>query len=197
VPRKDTTAEEIVVGLARRKSGGTLFSKRKVKKITDLAELNAHELSWARDYAAVLKAVGYSWRYISDSLNIQTGLVKAWGEDDDFQAKVAIVAADKVAGAVNHMKDASVELTEGLLEIARHEPDAKIRLNAIVEGLDRVGITKVNKSESVVTKTEQHQHELSDDFFSKLEALPLETQKRIAQLTTELDAIVSEASGHE
>lgn len=193
-----TETEQLVESFTRRgKSGASLFSKRKQKKVTSLDELTQAELAWAKDYAAVLKAVGFSWRYISDTLNIQTSLVKSFADEPEFNEKVAKVAADKVEGAVNHMKAASVELTEYLLEIARNEPDSKIRLNAIVEGLDRVGITKVNKSESAVTRTERTEIGFGEDFFSKLEGLPIETQRRIAELSAEMESLVLSERGNE
>jgi hypothetical protein len=196
--RSENETQSLVESLTRRgKSGASLFSKRKQKKTTNLDELTQAELAWAKDYAAVLKAVGFSWRYISDTLNIQTGLVKSFADEPDFNEKVAKVAADKVEGAVNHMKAASVELTEYLLEIARNEPDSKIRLQAIVEGLDRVGITKVNKSESVVTKNENTTLTPSEDFFERLETLPLETQRQIADLSRQMEELVMTSRGTE
>lgn len=195
MPRRETDTTESL--LRRGKSGAAVFSKRKSRKITNLDDLTQAELQWAKDYAAVLKAVGFSWRYISDTLNIQTSLVKSFADDDAWNTKVAKVATDKVDGAINHMKSAAVELVEYLLEIARNEPDSQTRLKAIVEGLDRVGITKVNKSESVVTKTERQEHDVSEGFFDRLEALPIETQRQVAALMGEVETLVSEAKGSE
>lgn len=182
----------------RNKRGATVFSKRKSRKITDLSTLNKSELQFARSYAACLKAVGYSWRYISDTLNIQTGLVKAWADDKDWLRMVEKVADDVVGGAVEHLQRHSMELTEMLLDQARREPDGAIKLKAILEGLDRVGMAKVNKSESRVTKdenkSETHTHSFSEEFMERLEGMPVDTQKKLAELMSEVDRLMVEGS---
>jgi hypothetical protein len=87
---------------------------------------------------ARLKATGHSWRYISDTLGIQTGLCKAWADDKEWQKKVAAVAEDIVRSGIDLLNLATVDLVEGLLELARNETEGSVRLRAIVEALDRM-----------------------------------------------------------
>lgn len=190
----DKTETERLIA-ARNKGGSTIFSGRKVGKITDESKLLPAELEWSKNYAAVLKAVGYSYRYISDTLMIQTGIVKAWFSDEDVQAKVTLVQTDIISGAVDHLKNYAVELVEMLMELARTTTDDSVKLKAIESGLDRVGVSKVNKSESAVTKTERQEVEFSADVFERLEALPIETQEKVAALAAEMEVAIEDAKG--
>jgi hypothetical protein len=194
LPRRNQN--EIIERLgSRNKSGNTIFSRRKARKVTEESQLTQAEIAWGKDYAAVLKAVGYSNRYIGDTLGIRSGIIKEWLNEDDQKQKIATVQTDIVNGAVDHLRRHAVELTEMLLELARRTTDDGVRLKAIVEGLDRVGLAKVNKSESIVTKTEHTEHDLSADFFERLEGLPLETQQQLASMAAEMDKIVEQAKG--
>ena len=195
MPRSTDNDRLLQVLSPRNKQGAAIFSRRKSKKITDLNDLNAQELAYAQAYSATLKAAGWSWRYISDTLNIQGSLVKAWAEDETWQTMCAKVATDITDGAIEHLKRHNIDLIEMLLELARTAVDESVKLRAIESALDRGGIAKVNKSESVVTK--KNEHDMSDDFWSKLEGLPIETQQKVARLTEELETLVSEARGTE
>jgi hypothetical protein len=182
---------------ARGKTGDSRYSKRKLTKITDEKQLIAAELVWYKNYAAILKAVGYSFRYISDTIMVQTSIVKSWFDESELQEKVKLVQEDIVTGAVEHLQNHTVELTEMLIELARTTEDDSVKLRAITEGLDRVGVTKVNKSESVVTKSERQEVDFSTEIFEKMEALPIESQEQIARLAAEMEGVISEAKGKE
>lgn len=181
----------------RTKQGTNVFSKRKSAKVTNLDDLTNAELHYSQAYAAALKATGHSWRYISDTINIQTSLVKAWADDETWQAMVAKVASDIVEGGVENLRRASLDLTEMLLDLARRTTDDGVKLRAIESGLDRVGIAKVNKSESIVRKRDETEHSLSADLVEKMEGLPLTTQQRLAELAIEMDELISSAKGAE
>lgn len=183
--------------MSRNKQGSTIFSKRKSAKCTNLDDLTKAELGFAQAYAAALKAVGYSWRYISDTINIQTSLVKAWADEEDWRSMVTKVASDVVDGGVENLRRASMELTEMLLELARRTTDDAVKLRAIESGLDRVGIAKVNKSESIVRKRDETEHSLSSELVDRMEGLPLNTQQRLAELAVEMDELISSAKGAE
>lgn len=196
--RRSTNIEHTEQLLASRgKSGNSRYSRRKLTKLTDESQLIPAELQWYQNYAAILKAVGYSFRYISDTIMVQTGIVKGWFADEDLQEKVRLVQADIVSGAVEHLQNHTVELTEMLIELARTTTDDSVKLRAITEGLDRVGVTKVNKSESVVTKSERQEVDFSTEIFEKMEALPIESQEKIARLAAEMEGVISEAKGKE
>jgi hypothetical protein len=97
--------------------------------------------------------------------------------------------------AVDLLRGYAVEGVEMLMEIARTTIDHKVAIQAITEVLDRGGVTKVNKSESTTTQKKLHEHEISDEFFEKLEGLPLETQTRLAEMAKEMEEMISEAKG--
>lgn len=182
---------------ARTKSGTSIYSRRKSAKVTNLDDLLVAELEYAKTYSAILKATGHSWRYISDTLNIQTGLVKAWADDENWQAIVAKVSSDIVDGGVTLLNNATVDLVEMLLDLARRTTDDSVKLRAIESGLDRVGVTKINKSESKVTRSDRVETDLSPGFFDRFEALPLESQRKMAELMSEAEKVFEEARGTE
>jgi hypothetical protein len=197
MPRvNDKTQVERIIG-ARGKAGLSIYTGRKTGKVTSADELQPAELQWAKSYAAVLKAVGYSFRYISDTVMVQTGIVKSWFDEEEVQKRVLQVQEDIVAGAVDHLQNYAVELVEMLMELARSTTDDSVKLRAIESGLDRVGVAKVNKSESVVTKNERTEFGISPESLEKMEALPLETQEKIAKLASEMEDLMTSAKGSE
>lgn len=195
LPKPVTLEEELK--LVRGKNGMSVFARRKSKKVTNLDDLIPSELAFAKTYAATLKAVGFSWRYISDTVNIQTGLVKAWADDPEWMTMVEKVAQDVVDGAAVQLRSNTVELQEMLMEVARKCPDWAVKLRAIESGLDRTGLSKVNKSESVVTKNEKTTHTLASDLFERMEGLPFETQQKLAAMATEMEEMMETARGQE
>lgn len=197
MPRKNDPEQVLERITSRGKSGDTLFSSRKVRKITDESELTQAEISWMKDYASCLKAVGYSNRYIGNTINVRAGLVKDWLSQEEQQQKIATVQADIVSGGAEHLRRHAVELAEMLLELARRTTDDAVKLRAIESGLDRVGLAKVNKSESIVTKTEREEHDLSSSLFEKLEGLPIDTQRKLAEMAVEMDAMIEEGRGRD
>lgn len=178
----------------RGKSGASVFSRRKSSKVTNLADLSHAELEFARAYSATLKATGWSWRYISDSLNIQGSLIKAWADDEEWQRMVAKVASDVVNGAIDHLNRATIDLVEMLLELARTTLDDAVKLRAIESALDRVGLSKVNKSESKVTNSSREEVAFDEGFMARLAGMPIEFQTKAAQMMQELDAVLAEGA---
>lgn len=183
--------------LPRGKNGSTVLSRRKSKKVTDLDELTNAEVMWAKGYAATLKATGWSWRYISDTVNIQGSLVKAWADDKEFQQMVEKVSTDIVDGASEHLNRHAVEWAEMLAELARTTTDPATKLKILEAGLDRVGLSKVNKSESKVSKNETREVAFSSEFFERMEGLPVETQSKLASMAAEMEEIMEQAVGTE
>lgn len=194
--RDDNEVLKQIIG-PRRKSGVSVLAARKSAKCINLDDLTNAEVEWAKMYSATLKATGHSWRYISDTVNIQTSLVKAWADDPEWQAMLEKVAGDIVSGAVDHLNRHMVDLVEMLLELARTATDEAVKLRAIESGLDRGGLSKVNKSESKVLSTSKTEHGLGEDFFEKMQGLPLETQHRLAELSVEMETLVAQAKGAE
>ena len=110
-----------------------------------------------------------------------------------MRAEVLKINEDMVGGSMKLLKTYAVELIEMLMEIARTSDD-KTALTAITEGLDRMGLTKVNKSEGrsvIETKTDI---EITDPhgLIDKLKDAPPEAQQAAAEHMEALMAITSE-----
>jgi hypothetical protein len=172
-----------------------LVKKRKTLKICDEADLSPQEREWKITYAIFLKASEYSDAYISDTIRVQRKIVKEWFADPAVQANLIEVQADIVGNTIRRVKDIMGWAWEALHEFARSEPDHKLRLQAILEILDRGGLTKVNKSEraepvgpSVYIDT----HTIEE-----IEKLPLETQKKLARMGEEMQEMMVSAKGKE
>ncbi len=193
--RNATSLEEERNAIRRRyKDGNALGSQRKHRKITDESEMDASTLEWKKAHAVFLKSADYSYRYISDNLRVQTSVIKKWfAEDKNMAERVAKLQADMIDGGVKLLKSYVIEAIEMLMEIARHTGDDEIARKCLNDILDRAGMSKVSKTESQVTKREEV--DLSDNFFSRIEALPLETQMKIAELMQEVETVMVAAKG--
>lgn len=175
-------------------------SKRKERKFEHEDQMDAATLAWKKDYAVFLKAGDHSYRKISDILGVTGRMVKTWFEDQTMQARVNVVRQDMAEGAMKLLKLASVEAAQILLDSARGALSQGMWKEAAASAesvLDRNGISKVNKSESKVTKTERMEHDTAEGFFDKFESLPHETQVQIAALMSEVENILAEAKGTE
>lgn len=197
--RKPATIEEQRNDIRRRyKNGSPWGSTRRAPKVTSEEELDAETLSFKKTYACFLKASDYSNTYIGDTLGVTTSMVKRWFTDDPkMREQVVAIQSDMMDGALKLMKTFALEGIEILIDVARRSGDDKVVIQAVTEILDRAGLTKVNKSESHTVKTERAEADLSPDFFSKLEGLPIETQTKLAQMAQEMNTLVADAKGTE
>lgn len=183
-----------------RRNGSPRFSKRKHRKIEDESKIDTYELAWMKTYMVFLKASGHSHTYISNLLGVTKKVVVGWLDDEQIQQRVNEVRADMVDSGLVLLKEAQVELVHLLLEVARNETEAAVRLRAIESGLDRAGNVKVNKSESKVTKTDATPGSMEafwSRMFESLEGLPLDTQQQIAEMAREMDDMITKARGKE
>lgn len=198
--RSEETETDIYVYPDRRKKDGeTIYSRsrRKVQKITDDSKMHESDLVYAKSYAVILRAARYSFAYISDNLGIANAVIKKWFDEPDVKKQLAKIQKDMADGAVVLLQSYAVEGVEMLMEIARRTSDHKVAIQAITEVLDRGGVTKVNKSESTTTQKKVHEHDLSEDFFERLEGLPIETQSRIAEMAEEMNSLIEASRGKE
>jgi hypothetical protein len=191
MPRKTgATLEEQRANIRKRYKHGTRARKRlvNVESLTDV------ERAAKKEAACYLKAADYSFSYIADALGLSSSGVRKWFEDEGMRVKVAQIQADYVDGAVKLLKTYAIELIEMLVEIARSDVDAKTRITAITEALDRMGMSKVNKSQSAVVSTERTEVDLTDKT-GLLEAMrdaPPEIQQEMARKMDEMMALAGE-----
>lgn len=191
MPSKKTTFEE----------DKKLVAKRRTAKIDSDDQVDPGTLQWKKSQAILLKAADNSYAYISKHLGVTKRLVKYWFESDPtMHERVEVVRKDMTDGALKMLKSASVEAVDIILQSARgalRDRQWKEAREGAETVLDRTGLSKVNKSESKVTKTDRTEHDVSEDFFDKFESLPIETQRRVAEMMAEVQELVTAAKGSE
>jgi hypothetical protein len=154
------------------------------------------ELLVKQEVSTYLKAQDFSYSYIADALGVKKDTVKRWYSDEslDLHAKVTEIQQDFIGGAVKLLKTYAIELVEMLVEIARTTDDDKIAIQAITEALDRMGLAKVNKSESAVVQTNHNEIDIVDKtgFVAAMEQASPEAAAAVAAKLDEALAIAAE-----
>lgn len=150
-----------------------------------------------RVQAAYLRAGDFSYAYIAEACGVSETTIRKWFDDPEMDKLVAKVVEDQVDGAQKLIKTYAIELIEMLVNIARQTEDDEIRRKTINDALDRIGLAKVNKSESVVSSsnTENTRVEITDPtgLVDKLRTAPPEVQ---AAAATHMEALLSIAAEH-
>jgi len=157
--------------------------RRQEKRVSSLTDLSEIEIATKKEAACFLKAADYSYTYIGDSLGTTKSIIKNWFAEPAMVARVAEIQTDFIDGAINLVKTYAIELVEMLVEIARTTTDEKVAIQAITEVLDRIGLAKVNKSESaatIKTKTEVDITDTHGVLAAMKDASP-ERQQEVAQ----------------
>lgn len=165
-------------------------TKRGIDKLSDI------EIAVMKTKACFLKAAGYSHTYIGDALGVTRSVVGHWFEEPEMREEVAQINADIVGGALKLLKTYGLELIEMLMEIARTAED-KTALAAITDALDRMGLTKVNKSEGRTVHESKTEIEFTDPhgLVEKLKNAPPEAQQAAAEHMEALMALTGEHIG--
>lgn len=145
-----------------------------------------------KESACYLKAADYSYTYIAEALGTTRGTVKGWFEQEGMKARVIGIQADYIDGAVKLLKTYAIELIEMLVEIARSDVDAKVRIQAITEALDRIGMSKVNKSDSRVVKTTELELTDRSGLMAAMKDAPPEVQQEMARRLDDAFALAAE-----
>jgi hypothetical protein len=155
-------------------------------KVTSNDQLDPEELAFRQGYAVFLKAAGMSHMRIGKIVLVSRGLVGEWFRDEKMRARVAQTRKDMVSSAITFIHDSTLEAAQILREIARSSStEATVRVRAAESLLDRAAIAKVNKSETLSRRQDMRPVSITDDdFFERIEGLPLETQRRLAELAT-------------
>ena len=173
-----------------------MATKRKQPRISDDSKMAPYEREFAVTYAIFLKAVNYPNHQIGKIVGVSTGVVKKWFADKRTAEKVVEVQAKLTDHAVALLQTFQIESVQGLMEIARDKAtDNKTRKECYESILDRGGLTKVNKSESAVTKTDRVEVGISAEMFDELQGLPLETQQQLAELSAQMEELIANAKG--
>lgn len=170
---------------------------RRIKRVRSETELGPEVVAAKRVQACYLRAGDFAYPYIAEACGVSEDTIKRWFMEDEMQDLLAKVIEDQVDGAVKLLKTYAIELLEMLVNIARTTEDPDIKRRAINDALDRMGLAKVNKSESVVsnTNTDMSKVALTDPagLVEKLRTAPPEVQARAAE---HMEAMLSLAAEH-
>lgn len=188
--RKNGTLEQQRNEIKRKAKRG----RTREKRIVGISSMDENTIAVKKEIACHLKASDYSHTYIGDALGVSKSIVKDWMAEPGCKEKVAKIQGDLLAAGVKLLKTYTIELIEMLIEIARHSEDDKIALQAIIEGLDRVGLSKVNKSESLATQLNKQEVDITDKtgLLDRMEGAPPEAQQQMAHKLAEMRAIATE-----
>jgi hypothetical protein len=154
-----------------------------------------------QEIACYLKAQDFSYSYIGDAVGVSSSTVKRWFADEELalSARVAVIREDLVSGAIKLLKTYAIELIEGLMQIWRDTEDDELAMKLGLELLDRLGISKVNKSESKTAATLREEREVSiTDRTGLLEAvgnMPPHVQSKMAEAMEQVTALAEEYGG--
>lgn len=171
---------------------------RKPVKLDIDSKIAEADLLWLKQRAVILRAGGSSASQIGNTLSVTKRMVRRWFEDEEMQKQVALIRSDIAAGAIAHIENSLIEAAELMMKNARAAYKAGAysdSIRAAAEVLDRGGISKVNKSESRVKEEHEHKFTGTEEFFDTFSALPLETQREIADLMQEVEQKVTAAKG--
>jgi hypothetical protein len=171
--------------------------KKTAQRIVGEDALSVVELATKKEAACFLKSADYSYIYIAEALNVTRSMVKMWFEDEAMRQRVAEIQTDFLDGAVKLLRTYAIELIEMLVEIARYTEDDKVAIQAITEALDRMGLSKVNKSESAATNVLKSEFDITDKtgLSAAMKDAPPEVQQEMARKMEEMMVLASEHTG--
>ena len=179
--------------ISRRYKRGSLVN-RAVKGDANMSE---QELAWRKETACLLIAAGFSESYAAEALGTTKGVVNGWFKNDErMHARVIQVKDEITTGALKLMRGYLLEAVEMLMSIARSTDDEALAVRVLQDFLDRGGISKVNKSESLssaeIKKTTEVELTDKSGLADALKDAPPEVQMRIAEQMDEILALASE-----
>ena len=180
----------------RRNPSGTRLGAVQTK-ISKAADIAPEELQWMQTRAVMLKAADKSYNYIGDTIRVSTSIVRSWFDDEalGLREQVSALQGDWIKAARDLMEHYALEAVEGLMEIARVPTvDPETARKCYIDVLDRVGLIKVTKSESVVDNRSTEKID-GAEFFERIKGLPIETQTELAELSAKMEELMASAAG--
>lgn len=170
---------------------------RTTAKTSERSDLEQAEYVEKCVQAAFLKASGFSYTDIGTYLGLSRGLVRAMFAEPGMTERVAKIMAMQVEGAAELLRTYAIGFVQRLVDIIDTTEDEALAMKGILEGLDRVGLTKVNKSESVSAVTRKEEVEITDTtgLLTKMQGAPPEVQAQVAQKLEDAWSLVTEHNG--
>lgn len=169
--------------------------------VTGTKDMTELERRLKQDFACYMRAADFSYPYIAEALGVHVNTVKGWFADEklDLLGRVAKIHDDLVGGAINHMKSYLLEIIEIQIEIMRTTKNESLASQIGFEIMDRLGLAKVNKSESVSAATVRQEQAIDISDSSGMLALaqnaPPEVQEKLAQMSQDMLALAAEHVG--
>lgn len=194
-----------------RKTDGTLDQQRariraeykrgriQGREITGDASLSEVERQIKQEICCYLKAQDFSYAYMADALGVSRSTVKNWFSDSKLglPVKVAKIRADFVSGALKLMKTYAIEIIETQMQIMRTTDDEALAVKIGFELLDRLGISKVSKSESISAQTLRNESEIDIVDRTGLLALAQKAPPHVqAKMAEQMEDMLSLAREH-
>lgn len=195
-----------------RKSSGTLEEQRnRIKReykrgsrnyggttVATNASLDETERYIKQEICCYLKAQDFSYTYMADALGVHKNTIRGWFADPELNlmGRVVEIREDLINGAIKYMKTYLIEIIETLMETMRTTNDEKIVVQIGLELLDRMGISKVNKSESATAKTvrQESAFEITDKtgLLERAKHAPPHVQAKMAEAAENLISLATE-----
>jgi len=152
-----------------------------------------------KDMVAVLKLVNYSNVQIATIVGVSKGQVERYLKEPRVQKMITMLRGRLPQAAVELMQSYLIEAVQWIVDVGRTSKDEAIILRAASEILDRGGIPKLSRNETVkpggpLDKIDRSGHE---SVFTKFDKLDDEAKEEAAQLydafETGLNRIVEQA----
>ena len=193
--------------MGRRSTDGTLAQQRdalrsrghrKVKAVVANDSLPDFERQLKQQMLCYLKAGGFSNAYCAEAFDVSRATIDRWLADEELnlRAQIAEISANYIAAGVTMMQSYLIEIVEGLMDVFRTTEDENVAVKIGFEMLDRLGVSKVNKSESAVAATLKQQSEVDivdkTGLLELVKKAPPNVQQAMAQRSEELLALAQE-----
>lgn len=168
------------------------------KEITADASLVDVERRMKQETLVLLKAAGFSHTYCADALGVARSTITAWLADEDLNLsdKIEKTHEKMIASTVKLMQSYSLEIVQMLMDIARTTDNEERAVKIGFEILDRLGLAKVNKSESISAATVREEREVNivdrTGILEVAKHAPPEVQAALASRVEDLIALASE-----
>lgn len=169
---------------------------RRTGEVIGDAALSAIEREMKQEIACYLKAQDFSHSYIGDAVGVSRSTVASWFTNPELRLmeRVATIRKDFINGTVKLLKSYLIEIVESLMDIMRTTTDEKLAVDIGFQILDRVGLSKVNKSQSVSAITNREELEVTDrtGLLGRAKNAPPHVQAKMAEAMETMIALGKE-----
>lgn len=173
------------------------------REVVSNESLDDFERRLKQEFLCYLKAGGFSHSYCADALGIARSTVTSWLDDEELnlRAKIEKTREQMTVAGVELIQSYLIEIIEVEMTLMRETDDEGLASKIGFELLDRIGIAKINKSESVTAATLREQREVDITDKTGLLALakgaPPHVQAKMAEAAADLVGMMQEHASSE